>query len=219
MRAIIMADGQQIRWTNSTIGTKLEGTPKQLLKINGETLLYRTVRLLQAYGIEDVWITTHNPDFSVVPGVKIFSPKDNTHCLDKLHACKPIWKKPTTMFLYGDCFYTSEAIDKIVNTPVIDRFLFFGRMHPSYYTGHSVHEISCKKIEDFDYLEECINWIKEYEPDYGGGWELYRRMCGVGLDKIREHIPYDHFISIDDFTDDFDEYEHYKLWLKRWENR
>ena len=104
---------------------------------------------------------------------------------------------------------------KIVNTPVEDKFLFFGRMHISYYSNH-YHEIFCKKIEDFDYLEECINWIKTYEPSYGGGWELYRRMCGVELDQIREHRPYDHFITIDDYTDDFDDYSHYIEWNNYW---
>lgn len=207
-----MADGTGLRWLESVKGTEFDGMPKQLLKLDGLniTLLERTVFLLHILGIDDVWITTNNPELWV-PGVSIYPPENNTHCLDKLHACKPIWKSPTA-FLYGDVYYTQEAIEKILTIPVKDKFLFFGRMHTSYYSGH-YHEIFCKKIEDFDYLEECIQWIKDWEPYYGGGWELYRRMCGVtDLNKIRDHIPYDHFISIDDWTDDFDEYDHYLKW-------
>lgn len=210
-----MSDGQGDRWLSSVKGTKFEGMPKQLLKLDkyDRTLIERTVNYLSTLGVHDIWLTTHNPDFWI-PNVTIYEPENNTHCLDKLHACKPIWKSPT-IFLYGDVFYTFEALTKIVTIPVKDKFLFFGRMHISYYSNH-YHEIFCKKIEDFDYLEECINWIKEYEPSYGGGWELYRRMCGVDLLQIREHRPYDHFITIDDATDDFDDYNHYIEWNKHW---
>ena len=211
MRCVIMADGNGDRWLHSVKDTEYEGIPKQLIKIDGRTLLQRTVDLLCREGIEDIWITTHNPAFED-DNASTYAPKNNVHCLDKLHACKDLWICPTA-FLYGDVYYSQEAIQKIVHTPVKDRFLFFGRMNISYYTEH-YHEIFCKKIEDFDYLEECINWIKTYEPSYGGGWELYRRMCGVELDKIRIHTPYDHWINIDDLTDDFDEYDHYLKWMK-----
>jgi hypothetical protein len=212
MRAIIMADGAGDRWLSSVRGTEFEGIPKQLIKIEGRNLLWRTTAYLSTLGIHDIWVTSHDPKMDV-PGVKRYEPENNEHCLDKLHACKEIWKSPT-LFLYGDVYYTFDALTKMVSIPVKDRFLFFGRMNVSYYSQHG-HEIFCKKIEDFDYLEECINWIKAYEPSYGGGWELYRRMCGItDLNRIRLHIPYDHFISIDDFTEDFDEYEIYLNWLK-----
>jgi hypothetical protein len=212
MRAIIMADGAGERWLSSVVGTDFEGMPKQLLAIDGTTtLVERTAYLLRNEGITDIWITTHNPEIQA-PFTQRFLPENNIHCLDKLQACKDIWQV-STMFLYGDVYYSVDAIKTIVNRPIKDRFLFFGRMNISYYTGH-YHEIFCKKIQDFDYLEKCINWIKTYEPSYGGGWELYRRMCGVELDKIRTHIPYDHWINIDDLTDDFDDYGHYQEWKK-----
>jgi hypothetical protein len=216
MRAIIMADGVGDRWLSSVQGTKFEGIPKQFITFRDKTLLERTVSLLNAHGVYDVWITSHNPQMEA-PGARRYEPENNTHCLDKLHACKPIWDNTWggTAFLYGDVVYSSDAIYKIITTQVKDKFLFFGRMHISYYSNH-YHEIFCKKIEDFEYLEECINWIKTYEPSYGGGWELYRRMCGVELDQIREHKPYDHFITIDDATDDFDDYNHYVEWNNYW---
>jgi hypothetical protein len=213
MRAIIMADGLGERWLSSVVGTEYERTPKQLITVERQTLLARTVSLLYGFGMRDVWITSHDPRMEVGGAIR-YEPENNTHCLDKLQACKPIWDtKYGTLFLYGDVYYSADAISKIRNIPVKDRFLFFGRMNVSYYSGCG-HEIFCKKIEDFDYLEECISWVKFHLPDYGGGWELYRRMClGVTeVDRLKIHIPYDHFISIDDLTEDFDEYSHYKNW-------
>jgi hypothetical protein len=215
MRAIIMADGAGDRWLSSVRGTEYQGLPKQLIQLNGQSLLERTVGLLYGFGHRDVWITSHDSRMEV-PGAKRYEPENNEHCLDKLQACKPIWDtKYGTMFLYGDVYYTADAIAKITKIPVKDKFLFFGRMNVSYYSQHG-HEIFCKKIEDFDYLEECINWVKFHLPNYGGGWELYRRMClGVTeAERLKLHIPYDHFISIDDWTEDFDEYAIYQDWWR-----
>ena len=44
----------------------------------------------------------------------------------------------------------------------------------------------------------------------GGGWEFYERMHGV---------TGDHFVTIDDFTDEFDFPEDYERWMKRYHNR
>lgn len=212
MRAIIMADGSGDRWLSSVRGTEFEGLPKQLVEVDGQTLLERTVNLLQYDGVEDIWITSHDPRMEVEDTTR-YEPENNVHCLDKLLACKPIWESPT-IFLYGDVYYSEEAINAACCFPVKDKFLFFGRMHKSYFTQH-YHEIFCKKIEDFDYLEECIQWVKDELPGYGGGWELYRRMCGVSnAERAKIHVPYDHFISIDDLTEDFDEYSIYLDWLE-----
>ena len=47
-------------------GGKYKGfeTPKQLLKVNGEIILERTIRLLKENGIEDIAISTNNPAFN-----------------------------------------------------------------------------------------------------------------------------------------------------------
>ena len=46
MKVLILADGNGQRWNN------YKGVPKQLLKINNETLLERTIRLCKANGIK-----------------------------------------------------------------------------------------------------------------------------------------------------------------------
>lgn len=54
MQYIIMADGEGKRW-----GDYL-GIPKHLVKINGEPLIARTVRLLKENGVTDIIITSRD---------------------------------------------------------------------------------------------------------------------------------------------------------------
>ena len=55
MKYIIMADGKGSRWKN------YRGMPKHLVKIKGETLLARTVRLIKELdGESEVIITSHD---------------------------------------------------------------------------------------------------------------------------------------------------------------
>ena len=48
MKVYILADGEGLRWNN------WGGVPKQLLKVNGETLLDRMIRLYKENGIDDI---------------------------------------------------------------------------------------------------------------------------------------------------------------------
>ena len=50
---IIMCGGNSVKWE----------TPRQLLKINGETIVQRTIRLLRENRIEDIYISSNNPLF------------------------------------------------------------------------------------------------------------------------------------------------------------
>ena len=54
MRYIIMCGGDYYRWE----------TPRQLLKINGEPIVARTIRLLKENGVEDIAISSNNVEFS-----------------------------------------------------------------------------------------------------------------------------------------------------------
>ena len=60
MKYIIMAGGDYKEWE----------TPKQLIKINGEILIERTIRQLKENGIKDIAISTNNKAFDYL-GVEI----------------------------------------------------------------------------------------------------------------------------------------------------
>ena len=66
MKYIIMAGGSY---------NKFE-IPKQLLKINGEVIIERTIRLLRENGINDIAVNTNNPAFDYLD-IEILHDEDN----------------------------------------------------------------------------------------------------------------------------------------------
>jgi GTP:adenosylcobinamide-phosphate guanylyltransferase len=218
MRAIIMCDGKAMRWYEEIQEKYWADTEKQLVEVDGEPILHRTVRLLIENGAEDIWITSHNPKFEV-KGTKRYAPYNNQYEIDKFYACKSIWKTTdTTVFVYGDVFYTEEAMKKIVSIDCTD-FLFYGIFHLSHFTGHG-GEIFAVKVKDHDFFRENCEYIRMkhiYEKYRCSAWDLYRAMNGIRGEALGHHLPYAHFIGIDDFTDDFDTPEHYNHWLELYE--
>ncbi len=121
MKYIIMCGGQYPKFK----------TPKQLLKVNGEVIVERTIRLLKENGIKDISISTTNPafDYLDVPKLKhknefvCWDPEENK----KSNKC---WLNAfyqlnePVCYLYGDVYYSGEAIKTIVETPVKDTMYF-----------------------------------------------------------------------------------------------
>lgn len=116
MRYVIMADGKGNRWNNHN------DIPKHLISFEGETLLARTVRLLLERDREaEIFITSHDERYEVKGAIR-YEPRNNVLEIDRFteeliqdHMC----------FLYGDTFYSEEAMDCILNTAVED-LMFFG---------------------------------------------------------------------------------------------
>jgi len=217
MRSIIMADGRARRWYNQ-IQNQLwgEDKTKQLVEVDGEPILHRTVRLLHENSIEDIWITSHRKEHEV-EGAKRFEPEIN---FDKFYAAKPIWNTDETLFVYGDVFYTKEAMKTIVNTPV-DEFCFFGQFSVSPLTGHGgeIYGVRiCGESGFWKFGEAILNvWVrKELGKGNAGAWEIYRYMSGAREVAINRHELYgnSHYVEIADLTDDFDTPEHYNHWLE-----
>lgn len=206
MRVIIMADGKGSRWGQHT------GKTKHFIEIDGEPILERTVRLLRERGVDDIFITTHY-DFYAQAGAQLYAPENNDEEIDKFLAPHPIWKGETLM-LYGDCYFTEEAINTILSVPC-RRFVFFGRYQGSELTGKRYGEIFALKFKDHDLIKGACQEIRDNLDDerYGRGaaWTLYRLLTGVPLLK---HELNGSFVEINDLTDDFDTPKDLEAWLK-----
>jgi hypothetical protein len=213
MRAIIMADGKALRWY-AMVQQKFWGDKsKQLVEVNGEPILHRTVRLCCENGVDDVWITSHQSEHDV-EGATRYEPEIN---FDKFYAAKRIWNVKETLFLYGDVFYTEEAMKTIVNTP-IERFLFFGQFGVSPLTGHGgeIYAVRIKGSAIANFIEAILMCYlgKELQKGKNSAWEILRYMNGVRGNELYIHAPQSNFIEINDLTDDFDTPEHYEHWLE-----
>ena len=97
--------------------------PKHFTKVlNDERIIDRTIRLLKENGVEDIAISTNNDAFSScgVPLLKNENNKWDDKVKDKekrgywLDAYYPY--EDSCVYIYGDVFFTEEAILKIVET-------------------------------------------------------------------------------------------------------
>lgn len=118
MKYIIMCGGVYNKWE----------TPRQLLKVNGEVLVERTIRLLRENGIDDIAISTNDPRFDYLD-VEILhddcnlyeygGSEENTNALKSWLEAYYLLDAPCC-YLHGDVYFSDDAIKKIVNKKVKD---------------------------------------------------------------------------------------------------
>lgn len=196
MKYIIMAAGLGTRWENYL------GVPKHLIEINGETLLGRTTRLLKENGIEDYIITCIDPSYAEYGPTM---PQSKYDC--EIDRFEEVQTDDSICYLYGDVYYTENAMRTIVNTPV-DDVLFFGHEW----------EIFAIKIIDKDLFYKCKSTVKDlylsHKINRCIGWEVYRCMHSI---PYEEHRITDRYIKILDGTDDIDYPYEYEECKKKWE--
>lgn len=176
MRYIIMADGKGIRWDNFT------DCPKHLITINGETLLERLVRQLKSADFLAEIIITSRDDRYEVEGARRHVPLNNEVEIDRF---TQELIRNDICFLYGDTYYTDEAIQKIIakNT---DSVAFFG----------NIDRIFAVKAFDGEFFGAMIARVKIDNPD-GKGWDVYQVFSGLK----RKEIGQNYFLINDETTD------------------
>lgn len=195
MKYIIMCSGNGTRWNN------YKGVPKHLIEINGETLLERTTRLLKENNINDYIITSSDERYKKY-GTTI-NQSHNDCEVDRFEETND----DEICYLYGDVYYTNNAMKTIVNTPT-DEILFFG----------SHWEIFAIKIVNKKLFMEHKNRVKDLflkgEINRCIGWEVYRSLHNI---PFNEHIINDRYVKILDGTDDIDFPEDYEKFIKKYE--
>ena len=191
MKYIIMADGNGTRWNN------YKGIPKHLIKVRGETLLERLVRQLRKYDDDcEIIITSHDKRYEV-DGATRYEPLNNHLEIDRF-TYELI--DNDTCFLYGDTYYSCNAIKKIINTPT-DKILFFGNKN----------SIIAIKVDDKNLFKKHIDRVKQlfFEGKIKDckGWHVYQSYENLKFDikKIA-----DDFIIISDNSRDYNTPEDYK---------
>ena len=203
MKYVIMCGGKYDNFT----------TPKQLLVVKGERITDRTIRLLKKHGIKDIVITSGNPIFDSCGVPRIEDKKNNFSQTKSWTGIKGWWLdafynfNEPTCYLFGDVYYSDEAIDTIVNAEN-DKYLLFGS-NPAGDTGYLIKtwpEPFAFKVWDTKAFFKGINEVKRLAEQkkvnrHPIAWELYRHL--VGLDINGRGLE-EHFISINDYTTDID---------------
>lgn len=157
MRYVIMANGRGRRWGGHC------GVPKHLISIEGETLLQRTTRLVheQDPGSE-VIISSSNP-LCVADGATRHEPEHGAREIDRF--CYELIDD-NVCFLYGDTFYTEEAISCICAEQGADLQFFC--------TESSIVAV---KVGSGSVMRRCVDaLISQIEAgalEDAKGWHLY----------------------------------------------
>lgn len=209
MRVLILCAGDATRWGN------YKNAPKQLVTIEGEVLLHRTVRQVIARGVRDVVVVGTDDRFAV-NGARLFIPENRTPTgteADKFLSSRDEWH-PTgrTIILYGDVWYSNVAAANIAGSPHRG-WGVWRRAKGSRYTG-------CRYGEVFG-----MSWWPPQHQLVDGiladATQRYRaatkkiRPCGWQLlDGLTGHMP-GGVHNLDDWTEDFDRPDDLDRWLTR----
>ena len=206
MKYIIMCGGTYKKWE----------TPRQLLPINGEPIVARTIRLLRENGIEDIAISSNDPIFEKL-GVPVLK-HNNSMIVSKTLNVSGYWVDafyPTdepVCYLFGDVVYSPEAIKTIVETDTDDIEFFASSppFSPEYIKPWA--EPFALKVVNTDHLKHAVCITKQY-ADMGLFkrhpimWELWQVIQTTPLN----HIDYGNYTAINDYTCDVDYAEDIEL--------
>ena len=197
-------------------------TPRQLTKIKGEPLVARTIRLLQEQGVEDIAISSNNDIFNQF-GVPLLKHENNFKVIVEEYnvRCEGWWvdafyptNEPTT-YLFGDVFFSPEAIKTIVETET-DDFEFFASAPPySEYYFKPYQEPFAFKIVNTKHLrqaiEDCkLNYMNGLFWRHPIAWELWTTLK-YGRMKKRHDVYKGTYTVINDYTIDVDSVADVKL--------
>lgn len=184
--------------------------PRQLIKINNESLIERAVRLLKENGVKDILITSHDPRFDNL-GAKRYEPIRNDYNGKKrtgywLNAFpQELLNEPIT-FLLGDVYYSESAIKTIVNEKT-ESILFFCtyKNQDKRYIKHHDEPLGFKVI-DGELFKTKIEELKKMFDDgktvrHPIAWELYRL---INNQNVNVHQMTTNYIAINDETTDID---------------
>lgn len=184
---------------------------KPLRKVYDEALVVRTIRLLKENNIKDIAISTNDARYESF-GVPVLK-HNNSLTWEGFYWLNGYYPMTDPVcYLYGDVFYSPEAIKTIVNKET-DDIEFFGSAPPfnRQYTKRWAEPFAFK-VQNTDKFFKCIN--RTIEMDKEGcfnrppiSWELWQVIKNTAPNKI----DYTNYTVINDYTADIDDEEQAQL--------
>lgn len=195
---IIMCGGHYAAWNR----------PRQLIEVNGEPIVARTIRLLRNEGVEDISISSNNLVFEQfgVPVLKHRNDYDARAYNDMDgYWCNAFYPTDVpTCYIFGDVVFSPKAIRTIVDTPTNDIMLFgskppFAPEYPKIWI-----EPFAFKVADTEHLKRACEEVKRLDR-LGKfnrkpiAWETWNVICGTDPNRINQS-----YVAINDYTCDVD---------------
>ena len=196
-RVLILAAGDGTRWEN------YRGTPKHRLIIEDEVLIERTARQFLKY-TKDV-VIVGNKNAHRVEGCSLYVPGQGRNLKDmaKFMSSQTIWSDDRTVMVFGDVYFTDEAVETIISDT--KQWRFYLRKEGSTFTGKGWREIFGLSFDasfNKDMNRAILEVISKNIAFRTGGWFLFKHLQKTEDDN--KLFITDNHINIDDWTEDFD---------------
>lgn len=208
-KILILCAGAGIRWGNYM------GIPKQLIPINGESLLARMVRLLNKEGLYNIEIISNDKKL-MLNGCGFFKPSKSNFTVETIRSTCNLWDR-NTIILLGDVYYTKSTLKKITKNK-INEIQIFGRpllnKGPKF-SGAEIFAISFNRYQHELLLNHIAIVCRNAEN--GGNGKLWDLFKSIEFDPAYNHMNDKNiFVPIRDNTNDFDSPEEYIQNLKKY---
>lgn len=179
----------------------INGIPRQLVTINGERVLDRTIWLLRSNGVDDIAITATDSAFNSVNVERIEYRQENTKIW--INCFYPM--DEPVCYIFGDVYFSEKAIETIVKTQTKDIEFFASAPPFSKYYNKPWAEPFAFKAQNTDHFKECVGVVKQYTKDRMWkrdpiAWEFWQVVKGTAINQI----VYNNYTAINDYTCDID---------------
>jgi hypothetical protein len=203
MKVLIVAAGEGRRWDN------YRNVPKHLVEVEGQVLLHRTYEQFKRY-TDNIVIVSTDPRYAI--GQTYTPLVGDFFDFGKIYSSYPIWDEDRTVIVFGDVYFTDEAVNTIMSNE--DDFKFFLRKDKSSYTGKNHKEIFALAFSGGmnQRIKSAIETLIDRKQGGAGAWRLYLHLHGLDNAKSGFYNT-DGYVHIDDWTEDFD----YPNDLIKWE--
>ncbi len=204
MRIIIMAGGTAKTFNRHSI------------TVQGEKLVDRTVRLLKENGQSDIWVTVAQK--GMYPQYNEFVNNMKGNDLGCLLGCEEL---KGNVWLYGDVYYSENAIKTILNGTTN----YYGRAKGNALKKYGEFwafksddtfwhwlKLVCKAFWDKK-INRCWSW--DLYAYHSGKWNLNSPPQRKTV-KRTQYICNTNWTNIDDETDDFDKADEVQRWKIYW---
>ena len=202
MRYILMCGGDYGAWK----------TPRHLSVVCGEELVARTIRLLKENGVTDIAISSNNPVFEKF-GVPVLK-HDNLYIANGFRHVTGDWfnafypMEEPACYLFGDVFFSPNAIKIIVETETDDIQLFGSQPPFSEFYIKTHEEPFALKVANQKHLHDAIKKTRELDKQNKFWrkpivWELFTVIKDAPLQVKKDEYTTD-YVVINDYTCDVD---------------
>lgn len=180
--------------------TKYFGITRQLLKINGEEILGRTIRLIREECADEIFIVTRN---SVIEnyirniesnGVILVQPDGERYHMESLYSTKEKWVDKN-IFLFGDVIFSKYAIKKILNSD--NKLILFFRIRPHLYLNKRYPEMFGMLIPMVESKRMLNIILSSYEgaSKDGGASIFYNIYSELGIRMGKKYLDFKSYKS------------------------